>query len=142
MLHLPFPNLPLPEHTRHRLELFHAIRLVLHERNTFALHCFHNNCNRHSLYSSCLIKSCLQLIHVISVFHIDHMEIKCFKLFVDRVWRTYVIYLTVDHEGHYCQQSQQGCPDFCGLQTCSLPDLTFLDLAVSQKSVYSVRIIA
>ena len=102
MLHLPFPNLPLPEHTRHRLELFHAI----------------------------------------SVFHIDHMEIKCFKLFVDRVWRTYVIYLTVDLKAIIVNDHNKVVQISVACKHGSLPDLTFLDLSVSKKSVYSVGIIA
>ena len=115
--------------------------LVLHEGNSFAFYGFHNDCGRHSFGSLCFVKSSTQLCHIISVCNIDHMEIKCLKFLIDRVWRAYVLYLTVDLKAVVVNDHYK-VVQFSG--TCehsSFPYLAFLDLAVSKKCVYTIAVI-
>ena len=116
--------------------------LVFHEGYTFTLNCLHNDCCRHSLDCSCLVKCSLELIHIISVFNIDHMEIKCLKFLIDRIRRADFINFTINlksvivHDHYQVVQFTEAC------KHSRLPYLTFLNLTISQESIYSVSFIA
>ena len=75
--------------------------------------------------------------NIISINH-NCVEIKCLKFLIDRVWRAYVLYLTVDLKAVVVNDHYK-VVQFSG--TCehsSFPYLTFLDLAVSKQCIYTV----
>ena len=115
---------------------------VLHVGNAFTFYCFHDDGRRHTFCSSCLIKRSFQLIHIVAVCNIDHMEIESFKFLVDRVWGAYICNITIDlksvivHDHNQVVQFAEACEHSC------LPYLSFLDLAVSKQCVYTIVIIA
>ena len=111
--------------------------LVLHVGYALAFHCLCNDGCRLSFHCLRLFKCRVDLIKIISI-DIDHMEIKCFKFLVDRIWRINFcdravnLQIIVIHDHYkvvqFLMSSKHG----------SLPYLTFLDLTVSEQCVYSV----
>ena len=114
---------------------------VLHVGNAFTFYCFHDDSCRHTLCSSCLIKSSLQLIHIVAVRNIDHMEIESFKFLVDRIRGAYICNVTIDlksiviYDHNQVVQFTEACEHSC------LPHLAFLDLTITQQCIYSIVII-
>ena len=116
--------------------------LVFHKGNTLTFDSFHNDCGRHSFDSLCFVKCSFQLIHIISVCYIDHMEIKCFKFLINRIWRANFIYFSIDlksiiiNNHNKVVQFTEACEHSC------LPNLTFLNLTIAKKCIHPVGFVA
>ena len=69
---------------------------------------------------------------------VNYMEVECLKLLVDRIRRVYFVDRSVDlevvvvHDHYQVVQLLKACQHGC------LPNLSFLNLTVSQKGVHTV----
>ena len=68
---------------------------IFHERNIFSFDRLRDDRCRFSFSLLCFFKCRCDLVKVMSV-NIDHMEVKCIKLLVDRVWRIDICNISID----------------------------------------------
>ena len=66
------------------------------------------------------------------------MEVKCFKLLVDRIRGVYILDPSIDLESVIVHDYYQIVQVSVSCEHGSLPDLSFLDLAVTEKRVHTV----
>ena len=59
--------------------------LILHEGYALAFHRLHDNRGRHSLRLSSLSEGSSELVHVVAIVHIDHMEMESLEFLVNGV---------------------------------------------------------
>ena len=93
---------------------------------------------RHALCLPCLPERCADLVKIMRIIQIDHMEIERFKLLVDRIWRTNILDPAVDLQPVVIHDHAEVVELSVPCKHGSLPDLSFLDLAVAEQCVHSV----
>jgi hypothetical protein len=70
----------------------------------------------------------------------DNVPAKCCKLVNDRIWRHYVLYLSVDLKSVIIHNSNEVIKLIMSGKHCSLPYLTLFDLAVAKDSIHLIGI--
>ena len=111
--------------------------IVLHEGYSLTLYGMGDDRCRHSLGCLCFLECCIDLVKIISV-DINYMEIKCFKLLIDRIWGTHILNGSVDLKVIIIYDHYKVVQFSVTCKHGSLPDLSFLDLPVSAQTVGSV----
>ena len=111
------------------------VYLSLHERDPFALQGMGNDCRGHSFCFPRFLKSLTDLLHIVSILQINHMEIKGLKFLVNRIGRADLVDSAVNlhpviiHNHHKIVQFAE--PGKHG----RFPYLPFLDLSVPEQGV-------
>ena len=113
------------------------VAYILHEGNAFSFYCLSDNCCRHSLCLSSFFKCRTDLIEIISI-NIDHMEVECLEFFIDRVRRTYFVHCTVNLKVIVIYNDYKIVQFLKTSPHCCFPDLSFLNLSITAKCVYTV----
>jgi len=111
--------------------------LVLHKGNSLSFDRLCNDGGRLPFHRLRFFECGVDLIKVISV-NLDHMEVKCFKLLVDRIRRVDFLDRTVDLKIVIIYNHNQVVQLMAGCQHGCLPHLAFLDLTISEKCIHSV----
>ena len=70
--------------------------------------------------------------------NLDHMEIKCLELVRDRIRRTYILNLSVNLQPIVIYDHNQIVQLACTGKHGCLPDLSLLDLTISQDRIGAV----
>ena len=116
--------------------------LVLHIGNALAFHGLHDDGCGHALGGSRLSEGRAELIEIISIRNPYHMESEALKLLGNRIGGIDHIYRSVDLQPVVVHDHAQ-IVEFLGCREHGcLPHLSLLDLAVAQKRVYTVVLIA
>lgn len=69
--------------------------LILHERNALSFDTLGNDRRWHSLCLTSLTECSINLLKVMCI-NLNNMEIKCLKLVRERIWRTYILNISID----------------------------------------------
>ena len=113
---------------------------ILHKGNSLSFDGLCNNGSRLTFGLLRFLKCCTDLVEIISINH-DRVEIKCLKLLINRIRRTYFVNLPINLQiiivyNHYqIVQLPVSCPH------SSLPDLSLLNLTISGQGVYTIVLV-
>lgn len=116
--------------------------IAFHEGYALTLYGMCNNCCRHALSLFCFLESCSDLIKIMCICQINHMEIKCFELLINRIRRTYILNLTINLKTIVIYDNTEIVKLSVAGKHCCFPHLAFFNLTITKQCIYTERITA
>ena len=110
---------------------------IFHERYILALYGFHNNRGRLALCCLCLVYGIEQCIEIMCV-RADYIPAESLEFFINRSRIHYVLYVSVNLQAVIINKNREIIKLIMSRKHCLLPDLTFLQLTVTEYGINSV----